>query len=104
MSDMEISKVLAQMRTMSAGLKPPPAAAEPAAKPFTEVMNQAIRQVNEQQSLANDMATGFQTGTTDASVAEVMVQMQKASLSFQAMTEVRNKLVDAYKEIMNMPI
>jgi len=33
-----------------------------------------------------------------------MVAMQKASLSFQAMTEVRNKLVEAYQQIMNMPI
>jgi flagellar hook-basal body complex protein FliE len=35
---------------------------------------------------------------------EVMIAWQKASLSFQAMTEVRNRLVNAYQEIMNMPI
>jgi flagellar hook-basal body complex protein FliE len=35
---------------------------------------------------------------------EVMIALQKASLSFQAMTEVRNKLVNAYQDIMNMPI
>jgi len=34
----------------------------------------------------------------------VMLQAQKASLSFQAMTQVRNKLVEAYKDVMNMPI
>jgi len=104
MSNMEINNVLAQMRSMSAELKAP---AETSAVPsdnFSKVMTDAIKQVNEQQSIANDMATGFQTGTGDASVAEVMVQMQKASLSFQAMTEVRNKLVEAYKEVMNMPI
>ena len=104
MSDMEINKVLAQMRTMATGLKVPAGPAETGKADFSQAMSQAIKQVNEQQTVANDMATGFQTGNSDASVAEVMVQMQKASLSFQAMTEVRNKLVDAYKEIMNMPI
>ena len=104
MSSMEINNVLAQMRAMSAELKAPQAEAPAPAENFGKVMTDAIRQVNEQQSLASDMAANFQTGTGDASVAEVMVQMQKASLSFQAMTEVRNKLVDAYKEVMNMPI
>lgn len=104
MSDMEINKVLAQMRTMSTVLQPQAATPETGKVSFGEVMQQAVARVNEQQSVANDMATGFQTGASDASVAEVMVAMQKASLSFQAMTEVRNKLIDAYHEIMNMPI
>ena len=104
MSSVEINNVLAQMRAMSAELKAPQAGAPAPNGNFNKVMDDAIRQVNEQQSLASDMAANFQTGTGDASVAEVMVQMQKASLSFQAMTEVRNKLVDAYKEVMNMHI
>jgi len=104
MSSMEINNVLAQMRAMSAELKTPQADAPSPNGNFNKVMADAISQVNEQQSLATDMAAKFQTGAGDASVAEVMVQMQKASLSFQAMTEVRNKLVDAYKEVMNMPI
>ena len=104
MSNMEINKVLAQMRAMSSALQPqanPPV--ENQVK-FTEVMQQAIAKVNEQQATATEMATNFQTGAADVSVAEVMVEMQKASLSFRAMAEVRNKLVDAYHEIMNMPI
>ena len=60
--------------------------------------------VNEQQAVATNLITDFQTGAGTASVAEVMVAMQKASLSFTAMTQVRNKLVEAYQEIMNMPI
>ena len=42
--------------------------------------------------------------TADVSLPEVMIALQKASLSFQAMTEVRNRLVSAYQEIMSMPI
>ncbi|HHQ13823.1 MAG TPA: flagellar hook-basal body complex protein FliE [Chromatiales bacterium] len=106
MSDLEISKVLSQMRTMSAALKtsPEPAMPETGAADFSQVLKQAIDKVNEQQSVASQMAADFQTGNSDTSIAEVMVGIQKASLSFQAMTEVRNKLVDAYQEIMNMPI
>lgn len=104
MSNMEINSVLAQMRAMAAEIRPPQSEAPAPSGDFGKVMADAISRVNEQQNLATDMATKFQTGTGDASVAEVMVQMQKASLSFQAMTEVRNKLVDAYKEVMNMPI
>lgn len=104
MSNMEINKVLAQMRAMSSALQPQADASATNQVKFTEVMQQAIARVNEQQATATEMANNFQTGATDVSVAEVMVQMQKASLSFQAMAEVRNKLVDAYQEIMNMPI
>ena len=104
MSNMEINNVLAQMRAMSAEIKAPQAETQAGQASFGKVMAQAINEVSEQQSLASDMATRFQTGTGQESVAEVMVQMQKASLSFQAMTEVRNKLVEAYKEIMSMPI
>jgi flagellar hook-basal body complex protein FliE len=50
------------------------------------------------------MKTAFETNASDTSLAEVMIASQKADLSFRAMTEVRNKLVSAYEEIMNMPV
>jgi flagellar hook-basal body complex protein FliE len=71
---------------------------------FSELMAQAVEKVNEAQHSATGMAQAFELGQTDASLAEVMIALQKASLSFQAMTEVRNRLVSAYQEIMNMPI
>lgn len=71
---------------------------------FSELMAQAVEKVNEAQHSAAGMAEAFELGQTDASLAEVMIALQKASLSFQAMTEVRNRLVTAYQEIMNMPI
>jgi flagellar hook-basal body complex protein FliE len=106
MSDMEISKVLAQMRALSAEIRRPvlPDAAAPGTVKFGEVMRNAIDGVNQQQAAANDLVTKFETGAADVSVAEVMISMQKASLSFQAMTEVRNRLVEAYQQVMNMPI
>ncbi len=104
MSNLEINQVLAQMRTLSSELQPNHQPEDVAGANFGDVMKQAVEKVNEQQSVASGMMTGFETGVGDASLAEVMVSMQKASLSFQAMTEVRNKLVDAYREVMNMPI
>ncbi len=50
------------------------------------------------------MASAFETGSGDASLPEVMISMQKASVSFQAMVQVRNKLLDAYNDVMNMPM
>lgn len=103
MSDMEINRVLAQMRALKSELQT--VQPEQTGGPdFSDVMKQAVGKVNEQQATAESMVNAFEAGTGDASVAEVMVQMQKASLSFQAMTEVRNKLVDAYREVMNMPL
>lgn len=104
MSDMEINKVLSQMRAMAAQLEPQTPEVADGKENFANVMADAVTRVSDAQATASQMATDFQTGATDQSVAEVMVAMQKASLSFQAMTEVRNKLVDAYQEIMNMPI
>ncbi|MEO8444045.1 MAG: flagellar hook-basal body complex protein FliE [Gammaproteobacteria bacterium] len=109
MSSMEISKVLDQMRALSGSLGMPESGTTQGlpgagATSFSQVLEQSVSKVNEQQTVAQNLVTGFQTGAGTASVAEVMVAMQKASLSFTAMTQVRNKLVDAYQEIMNMPI
>lgn len=107
MIDMEINKVLGQMRALSAQIQAPdPASAATAAGGvnFGELLRQSIDSVNEQQAAAQSLATRFESGAADVSVAEVMVSMQKASLSFQAMTEVRNRLVEAYQQVMNMPI
>jgi flagellar hook-basal body complex protein FliE len=104
---MEINKVLTQMRALqgSIGLPESNLTADVAGGTnFSQILGQSISKVNEQQAISQELITGFQTGSGTASVAEVMVAMQKASLSFTAMTQVRNKLVDAYQEIMNMPI
>jgi flagellar hook-basal body complex protein FliE len=109
MIEIEINKVLSQMRSLSAELRPDalPAAngpTGPGGANFGDVLRQAIDSVSEQQATAQTLVTRFEGGAPDVSVAEVMVSMQKASLSFQAMNEVRNRLVDAYQQVMNMPI
>jgi len=71
---------------------------------FANVLKQGLDGVNAQQSKAATLATQFEQGVAGVELPQVMLEMQKASVSFRAVTEVRNKLVDAYQSIMNMPI
>lgn len=106
MNDMRINDLLAQMQQLaeSAAAAPVEASAEAEAGGFAELMQASIRNVSETQMSAADMAAAFERGDVDVTLPEVMIALQKASLSFQAMTEVRNQLVSAYQEIMNMPV
>ena len=71
---------------------------------FGDVMSQAINKVNEVQQTSSAMANAYERGVAGVDITDVMIASEKASVSFQAMVQVRNKLVDAYKDIMNMPI
>jgi flagellar hook-basal body complex protein FliE len=71
---------------------------------FGELLQNSIASVAETQKSAQDLAVAYETGNTDVSLIEVMVKLQEADLSFRAVTEVRNKLISAYQEIMNMPV
>lgn len=71
---------------------------------FSAMLKSSIDQVNSAQQESADMAKNFELGKTDASLQEVMISLQKANVSFQAMVQVRNKLVSAYQEVMNMQV
>ena len=104
MSEMNVNQVLAQMRAMSleAGSAKVPETGGGA--DFAAMLKQTIGAVNDTQQTAGKMTKAFETGDTNVSLAEVMVASQKASVSFQAMLQVRNKLVEAYQDVMNMPM
>jgi flagellar hook-basal body complex protein FliE len=68
------------------------------------MMQQAIDQVNQTQADAKQLSTALELGDPNVDIAQVMVAMQKSSVSFQALTEVRNKLLTAYQDVMNMPV
>ena len=61
-------------------------------------------QVNNVQQHAAKLARDFELGAPDANLTEAMISMQKASISFQYTLQVRNKMVSAYQDIMNMPV
>jgi flagellar hook-basal body complex protein FliE len=98
--------LLAQMRAMmerAQGL--PSQSAQPTSQNgFTDMLKQAVSAVNDQQVQSDKLATAFQQGDPNVQMSQVMLSMQKANVSFQAMVEVRNKLVSAYQEIMNMQV
>jgi flagellar hook-basal body complex protein FliE len=105
MSDsMNVDQVLAQMRVLAAQAQGKPAAAQETGGNFGDMLKQSIDQVNELQHQSKTAQTEFELGTGDKNLAQVMVMAQKSSLSFQAMVQVRNKLVEAYKDVMNMPV
>lgn len=78
-----------------------PAAGEP---DFQDVLKKAVLSVNESQNVAQAKAQTFSTGESNMTLEEVMVSLQKANLSFQTMIAVRNRLVDAYKEVTNLQV
>jgi flagellar hook-basal body complex protein FliE len=71
---------------------------------FGSLMTQAINKVNHVQQTSSAMATAYEKGVAGVDITDVMIASQKASVSFQAMVQVRNKLVEAYRDVMNMPI
>ena len=111
MSQMEIDRVLAQIRSISQTTRPGATGAAGAAgavggidNGFAKLLKQGIDSVNATQSKATDLATKFERGVPGVELPQVMLEMQKANISFRALTEVRNKFVEAYREIMNMPL
>jgi flagellar hook-basal body complex protein FliE len=104
MSGIEPTKLLAEMQRLAASAEG--SSAEPLVngQGFADLLKASIQGVNEAQATASDMAAALERGDPSIGLPEVMIALQKASLSFQAMTEVRNRLVNAYQEIMNMPI
>jgi len=71
---------------------------------FATLMKNAVNQVNETQQSANSLRTGFEMGDPSINLADVMIASQKASVAFEATVQVRNKLVEAYQEVMRMAI
>ena len=105
MSDIAINQVLAQMRAMQALANPQatPEAVQGQGN-FSNLMQDSIREVNAAMQESRAMTMRFEMGDPSVSLAEVMVNSQKAGLQFQAVAEIRNRVLSAYKEVMNMPV
>jgi flagellar hook-basal body complex protein FliE len=120
MSQIQIDQVLSQIRNFSAqgtGLARPLAPTVPGglaqgvagvgstgAPAFGQLLKQGIDAVNASQQSAGALADAYERGASGVDLAQVMLESQKASVSFRALTEVRNRLVNVYQEIMNMSI
>lgn len=74
-----------------------------AAPDFGSAIASALQQVNTQQAKASDLSEAYERGDTH-DIVSVMIERQKASLGFETTLQVRNKLLSAYRDIMNMPV
>jgi flagellar hook-basal body complex protein FliE len=104
-----IELMLSQMRTTAATAAGKPAETPAAAGAagnvdFAQVLKNSIDQVNQTQQQAQKLTEDFATGDPNANLHEVMIALQKANVSFQEMVQVRNKLVSAYQDIMNIQV
>lgn len=98
--------LMAQMRAMmeQAQNQTKPVAPTTDQNGFSNMLSEAVNAVNSNQMQSEKLADAFQRGEPGVQMSEVMLSLQKANVSFQAMVEVRNRLVTAYQEIMNMQV
>ncbi|SDF08308.1 flagellar hook-basal body complex protein FliE [Phytopseudomonas seleniipraecipitans] len=102
------NRLMLEMRSMQAeamARKPAVSEAQEAGAPsFSDMLGQAVNKVGETQQVSSQLASAFEMGQSGVDLTDVMIASQKASVSFQAMTQVRNKMVQAYQDIMQMPV
>jgi len=107
MNTIDANGLLLQMRALAARAQAGAALHETSnSRPadFQGLLSRALAGVNEMQRDARVLAERFDRGDPKVDLSEVMIASQKANVSFQAVIQVRNKLVSAYQDIMNMPI
>ena len=107
MKDIDVNRDRAQISTRSAQAAGKPAAQAVHAATdagFDKRIGGAINKVNDAQHASMQMQKAFELGEPSADLASVMIAQAKAQVSFKAMSEVRNRLVSAYHDIMNMQV
>jgi len=92
------------LSSLAAAAAGAPTGAVPAHEGFSSALKAALDGVSSAQRDAEGLAREFQLDNPNVSLEETMVALQKASISFQALAQVRSKLVSAYQDIMNMPV
>lgn len=81
----------------------PTAAAAPSSDSFASMLGQMVSDVNAQQKISAQAVSALQSGQ-NVPLHQAVISMEEANVSFQLMVEVRNRLMDAYQEIMRMQI
>ena len=109
MNNVNMNKAMLEMQRMAAQSQMKPletktmdATAGP--QNFTEMLQQAVNSVNEVQKESGSLKKSFEMGDPSVDLPQVMMASQKAGVAFEAMVQVRNKLLQAYKDVMSMPV
>lgn len=98
-SDIRVSAVAARLDSLLRVEKQTGAPAE-----FAEVLSSALRSVDHAQVQSESLVRRFQSGDEGVGLEQAMIAMQKANVSLQAMVQVRNRLISAYHDVMNMQV
>lgn len=109
MSEINVNQLLTQMKIASAQAqgKAPEAVEQAAGKEvpgFSEMLQQSIDKVSALQGESKRLSEAFELGDKSVSLAEVMIAKEKASVAFQSMVQVRNKLLEAYRDVTSMQL
>jgi flagellar hook-basal body complex protein FliE len=104
-----IESMLAQLKAAAAKPGGPASPLEQAggAAPkadFADALKASLQQVSASQTRAEELGQRFALGDDSVSLSDTMIAMQKSNIQFQATVQVRNKLVSAYHDIMNMQV
>ncbi len=99
--DQLLSQLQATSRASSASGDAQPAGG---AGDFAALLQSSLEQVSGAQADAKQLAKSLELGAPNVNIEDVIISLQKADVSFQAMVQVRNKLVEAYQQVMSMPI
>lgn len=102
-----INSQIAQAVERLKGMSPPTKAADVGqanGTDFVSSLDSALAAVSKNQNSATELQRQFQLESSGVSLEETMIAMNKASLSFSAAVQVRNRLVQAYEQIMQMPV
>jgi flagellar hook-basal body complex protein FliE len=101
-----IDQLLGQMRAASqlaAGSQSAPAGGAEGGE-FAALLKASLDQVGQTQAEAGKLAQAFEQGAPNVNLEDVIISLQKADVSFQTMVQVRNKLVEAYQQVMNLQV
>ncbi len=112
MSIEKVNAMLAQLQALEqaaalsqgSGVNAPSTNSDPAGVDFKTILKNAVAEVSNAQNTAQAKVQAFSTGDSTMSLEEVMVSLQKANISFQGMLAVRNRLIDAYKDVTNLQV
>ncbi|MFM9966838.1 MAG: flagellar hook-basal body complex protein FliE [Burkholderiales bacterium] len=107
MNRVELSNLYASLAPIAAGTSSASAAGKTALEgkaDFGKILDSTLNKVSTEQQRADLLQQRYQLGDPAASLEETMLSMQTANISFQSLVQVRNRMVSAYHDIMNMQI
>ncbi len=105
LQDVPVTKPLSpsELQGLEAGAAALPANAPQPTYSFQNLLTNFVGEVSDKQAAASDAVTGLLSGK-DVSLHQAVISMEEASVSFDMMVQVRNKLLDSYQELMRMQV